>query len=95
MDYKLKKIKSDIEFEQNINKLIKEVIILAAQIGVKEIKTGLDKSTDIKGVEVCAAIKNIFSMIIGAAQSLNNTNSNNQLNVNQDIDNDNQSSNNI
>ena len=49
MDYKLKKIKSDIEFEQNINKLIKEVIILAAQIGVKEIKTGLDKSTDIKG----------------------------------------------
>ena len=35
----------------------------------------ISKSTDIKGVEVCAAIKNIFSMIIGAAQSLNNTKS--------------------
>ena len=49
MDYKLKKIKSDIDFEQNIKKLINDTIFLAAQIGVKEIKKGLDTSTDIKG----------------------------------------------
>ena len=49
MDYKLKKIKSDIEFEQSIDKLINDTIFLAAQIGVKEIKKGIDKSTDIKG----------------------------------------------
>ena len=49
MDYKIKKIKSDIEFEQSIDKLINDTIFLAAQIGVKEIKTGIDTSTDIKG----------------------------------------------
>ena len=49
MDYKLKKIKSDIEFEQSIDKLINDTIFLAAQIGVKEIKKGIDTSTDIKG----------------------------------------------
>ena len=30
-------------------------------------------SSDINGVEVCAAIKNIFSMVIGAASGLNKT----------------------
>ena len=32
-------------------------------------------SSDISGVEVCAAIKNIFSMVIGAASGLNKTKS--------------------
>ena len=34
----------------------------------------ISTSTDIIGVEVCAAIKNIFSMAIGAAQGLNKNN---------------------
>ncbi len=49
MKANFKKIKSDIDFNQSINKLINDTIFLAAQIGVKEIKTGLDTSTDIKG----------------------------------------------
>ena len=32
----------------------------------------ISESSDINGVEVCAAIKNIFSMVIGAASGLNN-----------------------
>ena len=31
----------------------------------------VSSSTDINGVEVCAAIKNIYSMVIGAAQGIN------------------------
>ena len=34
----------------------------------------ISTSTDINGVEVCAAIKNIFSMVIGAAPGLNKNN---------------------
>ena len=49
MKANFKKIKSDIDFNQSINKLINDTIFLAAQIGVKEIKTGIDTSTDIKG----------------------------------------------
>ncbi len=37
-------------------------------------------SNDVKGVEVCAAIKNIFSMVIGSAKGLNN-NTNEYLNT--------------
>ena len=33
-------------------------------------------SSDINGVEVCAAIKNIFSMVIGSASGLNKTQTN-------------------
>ena len=33
----------------------------------------VSESSDINGVEVCAAIKNIFSMVIGAASGLNKT----------------------
>ena len=39
-------------------------------------------STDINGVEVCAAIKNIFSMAIGAAPGLNKTKSKGNLYLN-------------
>ncbi len=39
-------------------------------------------SSDINGVEVCAAIKNIFSMIIGAASGLNKTKSKGNLYLN-------------
>ncbi len=49
MKVKFKKIKDDIDFEQNIKKLIDDVVFLSAQIGVKEIKKGLDSSKDIKG----------------------------------------------
>ncbi|MFL2886549.1 MAG: glycerol-3-phosphate dehydrogenase [Candidatus Pelagibacter sp.] len=48
-------------------------IKIAKQIG-KLISTNyylIDFSTDIIGVEVCSSIKNIYSMIIGAGQSLN------------------------
>jgi len=48
-------------------------INIAKQIG-KMISTKYyltEFSQDIKGVEVCSAIKNIYSMIIGAGQSLN------------------------
>jgi hypothetical protein len=44
-----KKVKEQIDFEQNVNKLIDKAIILAAQINVKEIKSGLDTSTGPKG----------------------------------------------
>ena len=49
MKVKFRKIKDDIDFEQNIKKLIDDAVFLSAQIGVKEIKKGLDTSTDIKG----------------------------------------------
>ena len=39
-------------------------------------------SSDINGVEVCAAIKNIFSMVIGAASGLNKTKSKDNLYLN-------------
>ncbi len=39
-------------------------------------------SSDINGVEVCAAIKNIFSMVIGAASGLNKTKSEDNLYLN-------------
>ncbi len=39
-------------------------------------------SSDINGVEVCAAIKNIFSMIIGASAGLNKTKSKDKLYLN-------------
>ena len=48
-------------------------IKIAKQIG-KQISTSyylIDFSKDILGVEVCSSIKNIYSMIIGAGQSLN------------------------
>ena len=49
MEAKLKKIKSQIDFNQNINKLIDEATFEAAQINVKEIKSGLDTSKGPKG----------------------------------------------
>ena len=49
MKVKFRKIKDDIDFQQNIKKLIDDAVFLSAQIGVKEIKKGLDTSTDIKG----------------------------------------------
>tara|TARA_B100000029_G_scaffold394668_1_gene392209 strand:- start:847 stop:1881 length:1035 start_codon:yes stop_codon:yes gene_type:complete len=42
----------------------------------------ISASSDINGVEVCAAIKNIFSMVIGAASGLNKTKSKNNLYLN-------------
>ena len=39
-------------------------------------------SSDINGVEVCAAIKNIFSMVIGAAPGLNKTKTKENLYLN-------------
>ena len=42
---------------------------------------------DIIGVEVCAAIKNIFSMIIGGAKELNTKEKNNNQNENNDEEN--------
>ncbi len=42
----------------------------------------ISASSDINGVEVCAAIKNIFSMIIGAATGLNETKSEGNLYLN-------------
>ncbi len=49
MEAKFKKIKSDIDFNQNIKKIINDAVFLSAQIGVKEIKKGIDTSKDIKG----------------------------------------------
>ena len=49
MKVRFRKIKDDIDFKQNIKKLINDSVFLSAQIGVKEIKKGIDKSTDIKG----------------------------------------------
>ncbi len=42
----------------------------------------ISKSSDINGVEVCAAIKNIFSMIIGAAPGINSSELNGNLYLN-------------
>ena len=42
----------------------------------------ISTSSDINGVEVCAAIKNIFSMIIGAAPGLNSSGLNGNLYLN-------------
>ena len=42
----------------------------------------ISTSTDINGVEVCAAIKNIFSMAIGAASGLNKTKTKNNSHLN-------------
>ena len=61
-----KKVKS---FTVVANKNIK----IAKKIG-KLISTNyylVDYSTDVIGVEVCSAIKNIYAMVIGAGQSLN------------------------
>jgi hypothetical protein len=49
LEANFKKIKSDIDFKQNIKKLIDDAVFLAAQINVKEIKSGLDRSTGPKG----------------------------------------------
>tara|TARA_R100000773_G_C4207894_1_gene108224 strand:- start:670 stop:1116 length:447 start_codon:yes stop_codon:yes gene_type:complete len=49
LEANFKKIKSDIDFKQNINKLIDDAVFLAAQINVKEIKSGIDRSTGPKG----------------------------------------------
>ncbi len=49
MKAKFRKVKEQIDFEQNINKLIDKAIILAAQINVKDIKSGLDSSQGPKG----------------------------------------------
>ncbi len=43
----------------------------------------VDFSTDIIGVEVCSAIKNIYSMLIGAGQSLNTSSSLFQRSINE------------
>jgi hypothetical protein len=41
LEAKFRKIKSDIDFNQNIKKIINDAVFLAAQINVKEIKSGL------------------------------------------------------
>ena len=41
----------------------------------------ISTSADINGVEVCAAVKNIFSMAIGAASGINKDKGNNYLNT--------------
>ena len=43
----------------------------------------IDFSTDVIGVEVCSAIKNIYSMLIGAGQSLNTSSSLFQRSINE------------
>ncbi len=60
-------------------------IITAKKIG-KLISTKyylIEFSKDIKGVEVCSAIKNIYSMLIGAGQSLNTSSSLFQRSINE------------
>ena len=42
-----------------------------------------DFSTDVTGVEVCSAIKNIYSMLIGAGQNLNTSSSLFQRSINE------------
>ena len=49
MKAQFKKVKSEIDFNQNISKLVNEAVYLAAQINVKEIKSGLDTSQGPKG----------------------------------------------
>jgi len=43
----------------------------------------IDFSTDVLGVEVCSAIKNIYSMLIGAGQNLNTSSSLFQRSINE------------
>ena len=60
-------------------------IKIAKQIG-KIVSTKyylIDFSTDVTGVEVCSAIKNIYSMLIGAAQNLNTSSSLFQRSINE------------
>ena len=60
-------------------------IKIAKQIG-KVVATKyylVDFSTDVIGVEVCSAIKNIYSMLIGAGQSLNTSSSLFQRSINE------------
>lgn len=49
MEANFKKTKEQIDFEQDIQKLIDESLFLAAQINAKDIKSGLDTSTGPKG----------------------------------------------
>ena len=53
------------------NKNIKIAKSIGKMISTKYYKT--EYSKDVVGVEVCSAIKNIYSMIIGAGQSLNSS----------------------
>ncbi|MDB3888662.1 glycerol-3-phosphate dehydrogenase [Candidatus Pelagibacter sp.] len=53
------------------NKNIKIAKLIGKQISTKYYLT--EYSTDVIGVEVCSAIKNIYAMIIGAGQSLNSS----------------------
>ena len=60
-------------------------IKIAKQIG-KIISTKyylIDFSTDVVGVEVCSAIKNVYSMLIGAGQNLNTSSSLFQRSINE------------
>ena len=60
-------------------------IKIAKQIG-KIVSTKyylIDFSTDVRGVEVCSAIKNIYSMLIGAGQNLNTSSSLFQRSINE------------
>ena len=60
-------------------------IKIAKQIG-KIVSTKyylIDFSTDVTGVEVCSAIKNIYSMLIGAGQNLNTSSSLFQRSINE------------
>ena len=60
-------------------------IKIAKQIG-KIVSTKyylIDYSTDVVGVEVCSAIKNIYSMLIGAGQNLNTSSSLFQRSINE------------
>ena len=60
-------------------------IKIAKQIG-KIVSTKyylIDFSTDVVGVEVCSAIKNIYSMLIGAGQNLNTSSSLFQRSINE------------
>ena len=65
----MKKKTSVIVANKNINTAKK----IAKQISTKYYS--IDHSKDVIGVEVCSAIKNIYSMIIGAGQSLNTSSS--------------------
>ena len=49
MEANFKKTKEQIDFEQDIQKLIDESLFLAAQINAEDIKSGLDTSTGPKG----------------------------------------------
>jgi glycerol-3-phosphate dehydrogenase (NAD(P)+) len=53
------------------NKNIKIAKLIGKQISTKYYLT--EYSSDVIGVEVCSAIKNIYAMIIGAGQSLNSS----------------------